>query len=121
MRKPTPPTTTVTLDAEGKILGRFASQVAYLLLGKNTPAYRPDVISGEKVIVLNASKIRVTGTKLLTKHYAHFSGYPGGLRETSLRDKLAKDPESVLITAVKRMLPDNRTRKFILKRLTVKA
>ncbi|MEK7570472.1 MAG: 50S ribosomal protein L13 [Patescibacteria group bacterium] len=121
MRKPTPPTTTITLDADGKVLGRFASLVAYTLLGKGTPSYRPDVISGEKVIITNASKIRVTGTKLLTKKYAHFSGYPGGLRETILRDKLAQDPTSVLITAIKRMLPQNRTRKFILKRLVVKA
>ncbi len=120
MRKPTPPTTTITIDASGKVLGRIASHVAYTLLGKNTPSYRPDVISGEKVIVENASKIRVTGRKLDQKIYAHFSGYPGGLRITPLKEKLQKDPTGVFTLAVKRMLPDNRSRKFILKRLTVK-
>ena len=110
----------MTIDASGKVLGRIASHVAYILLGKNTPSYRPDVISGEKVIVENVSKIRVTGRKLDQKIYAHFSGYPGGLRITPLKDKLKKDPIGMFTLAVKRMLPDNRTRKRLLTRLTVK-
>lgn len=120
MRKPSPPSSTVTLDASGKVLGRLASQVAHILRGKHLPTYRPDVISGEKVIVINASKIRVTGSKTTQKQYAHFSGYPGGLRLTSFKEKLKKDAEGLFTLAVKRMLPDNRTRKFLLKRLTVK-
>ncbi len=91
-----------------------------MLRGKHLPTYRPDVISGEKITVTNVRKVMVTGRKLDQKMYAHFSGYPGGLRQTSLKEKLAKDPEGVFTLAVKRMLPDNRTRKFILKRLTVK-
>ncbi|MEK7518686.1 MAG: 50S ribosomal protein L13 [Patescibacteria group bacterium] len=120
MRKPTPPTTTVTFDADGKVLGRLASQVAVALRGKNLPSFRPDVISGGKVIVTNASGIRVTGSKATTKMYAHFSGYPGGLRLTSFREKLKADPVGLFVLAVKRMLPDNRTRKILLTRLTVK-
>ncbi len=119
MRKPTPPSTTVTIDASGKVLGRLASHVAATLRGKHLPTFRPDVISGEKVIVTNVKKILVTGRKLDQKMYAHFSGYAGGLRQTSFKEKLEKDPVGLFTLAVKRMLPDNRTRKFILKRLTV--
>ncbi len=120
MRKPSPPQTIVTLDASGKVLGRFATQVAVHLMGKHRPSYRPDAITGDKVVVENAKKIMVTGNKLTQKHYHHFSGYAGGLRSTNLRDKLAKDPTSIITLAVKRMLPNNRQRALLLKRLTVK-
>lgn len=117
MPKPLISNKQVTIDASGKILGRLASQIAVVLRGKNLPSFRPDVISGVKVLVKNVSKILVTGDKYKQKKYAHFSGYAGGLRQTSLGEKMKKDPDSVLRLAVKRMLPDNRTRKKILKRL----
>ncbi|MFA6587676.1 MAG: 50S ribosomal protein L13 [Patescibacteria group bacterium] len=119
MRKPLVSNNQVVIDASGKILGRLASQVAVVLRGKNLPSFRPDVISGPKVLVKNFSKMLVTGDKYKQKMYAHFSGYAGGLRQTSLGEKMKKDPKAVLMLAVKRMLPDNRTRNKILKRLTI--
>ena len=120
MRKPNPPTTTITFDADGKVLGRLATQVAVALRGKNLPSFRPDTICGSKVVVTNASGIRVTGNKATDKMYGHFSGYAGGLRLTSFREKLKTDPVGLFTLAVKRMLPDNRTPKILLRRLTVK-
>lgn len=120
MPKPTPPQTTVTIDAAGKVLGRVATQAAIILRGKHKPTFRPDAITGEKVIIENALKVRLTGNKEQTKLYHHFSGYAGGLSSITFKDKLKKDPISVFNLAIKRMLPDNRQRKFILKRLTVK-
>lgn len=119
MPKPQISNTQTTIDASGKILGRVATQVAVILRGKHLPSFRPDVISGEKVLVKNVSKIVVTGNKIQNKKYAHFSGYAGGLRQTSYGEKLTKDPKAVFRLAVRRMLPDNRTRKKLMRRLII--
>jgi len=96
------------VDAEGKTLGRLATQIADTLRGKNKPAYTPHVDTGDFVIVVNAEKIRVTGKKLDQKIYYHHSGYPGGLRERTLREQLDRRPEEVLRKAVRGMLPKNK-------------
>jgi large subunit ribosomal protein L13 len=96
------------VDAEGKTLGRLATQIADLLRGKGKPQYTPHVDSGDFVIVVNAEKVHVTGDKLQQKIYYNHSGYPGGLRERTLAEQLKRRPEEVLRKAVKGMLPKNR-------------
>jgi large subunit ribosomal protein L13 len=96
------------VDAEGKTLGRLATQIADLLRGKGKPQYTPHVDSGDFVVVVNAEKVRVTGNKLEQKRYYRHSGYPGGLRERTLAEQLERRPEDVLRRAVKGMLPRNR-------------
>ena len=96
------------VDAEGKTLGRLASQVASVIRGKHKPSYSPHLDMGDYVIVVNAEKVRVTGDKLRQKMYYSHSGYPGGFRAVSLKDMLAKKPEAVIENAVKGMLPHNR-------------
>ena len=93
------------VDAEGQTLGRLASEVAKVLRGKNKPVYTPHVDTGDYVIVVNADKIAVTGKKLDQKIYYNHSDYVGGMRETTLKDMLAKKPEYVIEHAVKGMLP----------------
>ena len=93
------------VDADGMVLGRLASQVANILRGKNKPIYTPHVDTGDHVIIINASKIVLTGKKLDQKIYYHHSAYVGGMKETTLREMLAKKPERVLELAVKGMLP----------------
>ena len=93
------------VDATGCTLGRLASEVASVLRGKNKPTYTPHIDTGDYVIVINADKIAVTGKKLDQKIYYNHSDFPGGMRETTLREKLAKSPESVIELAVKGMLP----------------
>ena len=93
------------VDAEGKTLGRLASEVAKVLRGKNKPTYTPSMDTGDYVIVVNAEKITVTGKKLDDKVYYNHSGWVGGLKETTLREMLAKHPERVIEHAVKGMLP----------------
>ena len=93
------------IDATGLVLGRLASQVASILKGKNKPTYTPHVDTGDNVIVINAEKIKVTGKKMDQKVYYHHSDYVGGLKEATLREKLAKKPEQVIELAVKGMLP----------------
>ena len=93
------------VDAEGKNLGRMASQVAAILRGKNKPTYTPHVDCGDYVIIVNADKIKVTGKKLEQKIYYNHSDYVGGMRETTLKEMLAKKPERVIELAVKGMLP----------------
>ena len=93
------------VDAEGQTLGRLASEVAKVLRGKNKPVYTPHVDTGDYVIVVNAAKIAVTGKKLEQKIYYHHSDYVGGMKETTLREMLAKKPEKVVELAVKGMLP----------------
>jgi large subunit ribosomal protein L13 len=96
------------VDAEGKTLGRLATQIADMLRGKGKPEYTPHVDTGDFVVVVNAEKIVVTGNKLDDKIYYRHSGYPGGLKSRSLRDELARRPTEVLRKAVKGMLPRNR-------------
>lgn len=93
------------VDAEGMTLGRLASEVAKVLRGKNKPIFTPHMDTGDYVIVVNAEKVKVTGKKLDQKVYYHHSGYVGGLKETTLKEKLAKKPEQVIELAVKGMLP----------------
>ena len=93
------------VDAEGMTLGRLASEVAKVLRGKNKPIFTPHLDTGYYVIVVNAEKIKVTGKKLDQKIYYHHSDYVGGMKETTLREKLAKKPEEVVELAVKGMLP----------------
>ncbi|MBN2084767.1 MAG: 50S ribosomal protein L13 [Anaerolineales bacterium] len=109
------------IDAEGEVLGRLASKVAAVLIGKHKPTFTPGVEGGDGVIVINAQKIRVTGKKLVEKMYYHHSGYPGGMKSVSLRDQLAKHPDRVIRAAVWGMLPHNKRGKSIIKWLKVYA
>lgn len=109
----------VMIDAAGQTLGRLATEVATRLMGKDKPSYTPHTLSGDFVIVINATDIQVTGKKLTDKMYYRHSGYPGGLRETSLEEQLAKDPRQVIIHAVKGMLPKNKLADQMLLRLKV--
>ena len=93
------------VDAEGKTLGRLASEVAKVLRGKNKAIYTPHIDTGDYVIVVNAEKIKVTGKKLDQKIYYHHSDYVGGMKETTLKEMLANKPERVIELAVKGMLP----------------
>ena len=93
------------VDATGYTLGRLASEVAKVLRGKNKPVFTPHIDTGDYVIVVNADKIKVTGNKLDQKIYYHHSDYVGGMKETTLREMLAKKPEKVVELAVKGMLP----------------
>jgi len=109
------------INAEGKTLGRLASEIAKILKGKHKPIYSPHLDCGDYVIVINAEKIRVTGRKLDQKIYYRHSGYPGGLKSITLREQLAKHPERVIKAAVKGMLPKNRLGRKMLKKLKVYA
>ncbi len=109
------------VDAEDKILGRLATQIANHLRGKHKPEFAPHVDTGDFVVVVNAEKIKVTGAKLDQKKYYHYTGYVGGIREISLKDLLAKKPEDVIIKAVRGMLPKNRLGRAMLKKLKVYA
>jgi large subunit ribosomal protein L13 len=106
-------------DAEGKILGRLAAEIAKKLMGKNKVTYTPHIDGGDFVIVTNMEKIAVTGKKLTDKMYYNHSGFPGGLRERRLEEVLAKKPEEALMLAVKRMLPNNKLGREQLTRLRV--
>ena len=93
------------VDAEGQTLGRLSSGIASVLRGKNKPQFTPHVDTGDYVIVINADKIKVTGKKMNQKIYYHHSDYVGGMKETTLKEMLAKKPERVIELAVKGMLP----------------
>lgn len=107
------------VDASEAPLGRVASVIATKLIGKDKPSYTPHVDGGDFVVVINADKIVVTGNKLEAKTYYSYSGFPSGLKSINLRDKLAKDPASVIEAAVKGMLPKNKLTPERLKRLRV--
>ncbi len=109
------------VDAEGQTLGRLASRIAPILKGKHKPTYTPHLDCGDFVIIVNAEKVRVTGRKLDQKYYHHHSGYPGGLKSTSLRDQLGRYPERVLEAAVRGMLPKNKLGRRMIKKLKVYA
>ena len=109
------------VDAEGKTLGRLASEVANVLRGKNKPTYTPHIDTGDYVIVVNAEKIQVTGTKLDQKIYYHHSEYVGGMKEATLREMMQKKPEFVITHAVKGMLPKGPLGRQMLKKLHVYA
>lgn len=107
------------VDAEGKVLGRLATRIAMILRGKTKAIYTPHVDTGDQVIVINASKVAVTGRKLKQKLYRSYSGYPGGLKEKNLETMLKKKPEEVIIRAVKGMLPHNKLGRKMLRKLKV--
>lgn len=107
------------IDAEGKTLGRMATEIATILRGKNKPTFTPHVDGGDFVIVLNAGKVKLTGKKLDQKVYRYHTGYVGHLREIPYRRLLAEKPEEVIIHAVKGMLPKNRLRSNMMTRLRV--
>lgn len=107
------------VDAEGKTLGRLASEVAKVLSGKTKPIYTPHVDTGDFVIVINAEKIVLTGKKLEQKMYRTYSGYIGGLKETKYKDMVANKPELVITHAVKGMLPKNKIGRQMLTKLRV--
>ncbi len=107
------------VDAEGKVLGRLATRIAMILRGKTKAIYTPHVDTGDHVIVINASKVAVTGRKLKQKLYRSYSGYPGGLKEKNLETMLKKKPEEVIIRAVKGMLPHNKLGRKMLRKLKV--
>ena len=109
------------VDATGLTLGRLASEVAKVLRGKNKPEFTPHVDTGDYVIVINAEKIAVTGKKLDQKIYYHHSDYVGGMKETTLREMMAKKPERVIELAVKGMLPKGPLGRQMLKKLHVYA
>ena len=109
------------VDAEGKNLGRLASEVAKVLRGKNKPTFTPHIDTGDYVIVVNAAKVNVTGRKLDQKIYYHHSEYVGGMKETTLREMLAKKPEAVIEHAVKGMLPKGPIGSQMIKKLYVYA
>ena len=108
-------------DATGQTLGRLAAQIAHILHGKHKPVYSPSVDAGDYVIVVNAKRIRVTGRKLDQKIYYRHTGYPGGLRQITLRDQLRKHPARVVEHAVRGMLPKNRMGRRMFKKLKVYA
>nr|WP_221893463.1 50S ribosomal protein L13 [Cetobacterium sp. 2A] len=106
-------------DAEGKILGRLAAEIAKRLMGKDKVSYTPHIDGGDFVIVTNIEKVAVTGKKLTDKIYYNHSGFPGGLRERRLEEILAKNPKEALMLAVKRMLPKNKLGSEQLTRLRI--
>ncbi len=107
------------VDADGQTLGRLASQVARILMGKENPRYTPFLDTGDHVIVINAEKIRTTGVKAEQKRYHHYTGYPGGLRTEDYGKRLVRRPEAIIEAAVKRMLPKNKLAAHMLSKLNV--
>ena len=107
------------IDADGKILGRLATKVANLLRGKGKPQYVDFLDIGDFVVIINAEKIKVTGKKLEQKSYYSHSGYPGGIREKSLKELLETKPEDVIKKAVWGMIPKNKLNRAIHKKLKV--
>ena len=109
------------VDAEGQNLGRVAAQVSMVLMGKNKPTYTPHIDCGDNVIVINASKVNLTGKKLDNKIYYNHSGYTGGLRERTAREMKEKYPVEMVERAIKGMLPHNRLGRQMSKKLFVYA
>ncbi len=110
-----------TIDASGQVLGRMATQVARLLMGKHKPGYAAHMDTGDYVVVINAARVRVTGKKAKDKIYYRHSGYPGGLKEVPLEKMMATRPERVVEMAVEGMLPKNRLGRAMRKKLAVHA
>lgn len=110
---------TYIVDAQGKVLGRMAADIAQHLMGKHKPDYQPSVDAGDNVEVKNIAKFAVTGDKMEQKTYYRHTNYPGGIRQQSMREVFEKDPAEVLLKAVSRMLPKNKQRTERLKRLTI--
>ncbi len=107
------------VDLQDAILGRAAVQVADILRGKNKPIFTPHLDTGDHVVVVNAAGVRVTGNKRSLKKYYRYTGYPGGLRTRTFNDQMQKNPEDVVVKAVRGMLPKNRLGRKMLKKLHV--
>jgi len=109
------------VDAADKVLGRLASKVAVILMGKHRPEYTPHVDTGEYVIIVNAGKVRLTGKKWAQKQYDHYSGYPGGRKVRSANQVRRSHPDKMVREAVRRMLPKNRLGAHMLQKLKIYA
>jgi large subunit ribosomal protein L13 len=109
----------ILVDANDQGLGRLATQIAHYLMGKHKPTFTPGVDMGDAVVVINVSRLRLTQKRLEEKMYYRHSGYPGGLKTTSLKDMLARHPDRVIRAAVWGMLPHNRLGRVMLKRLKI--
>jgi large subunit ribosomal protein L13 len=107
------------VDAAGQPLGRLASRVARILIGKENPKYTPFIDTGDHVVVINADKVKITGMKTDQKFYHRYTGYPGGLRSEALNKRMARKPELVIEDAVSRMLPKNKLGKQMFTKLNV--
>ena len=107
------------IDANGKVLGRLASNVAKVLMGKNKPIYTPFIDTGDFVVIINAEKIFVTGKKMEDKIYYSHSGYLGGLKSRTLKEYIDKKPEDVIMLSVRRMLPKTKMGRKMLKKLKI--
>ncbi len=109
------------VDAEGMVLGRLATEIARMLQGRHKPEYTPFTDTGDFIVLINAEKIRVTGSKAEQKKYYRHSGYLGGIKETSYERMLATHPERIVLSAVKGMLPKNRLSRQMIKKLKIYA
>ncbi|KKR49141.1 MAG: 50S ribosomal protein L13 [Candidatus Magasanikbacteria bacterium GW2011_GWC2_40_17] len=110
---------TTILDAEGKILGRLVSEAAKILQGKNKPSYEPNTDCGDRVVIKNASKVKISGKKFSDKIYRHHTNHPGGLKEKTYKEVFAKDPREVIHLGIIKMLPKNKLRNRRLTRLVI--
>jgi large subunit ribosomal protein L13 len=111
----------LVVDAEGQVLGRLATVIARKLIGKDKPEYTPFLDCGDHIVVINAERVKLTGNKMEQKVYRHHSGFPGGLKEVSIRSLMARRPEEVIREAVLGMLPKNKLRARRAKKLRVYA
>lgn len=109
------------IDAENQIVGRMSTKIATVLRGKHKPSYTPHVDTGDYVIVINADKVRFTGSKMAQKEYITFSGYPGGQKKTTAKNLMAKKPTAIVEAAVKGMLPKNKLGRAMIKKMFVYA
>ena len=111
----------LVIDANGQVLGRLATAIARKLIGKDKPEYTPFLDCGDHIVVINAERVKLTGNKMDQKIYRHHSGYPGGLKEVSIRSLMQRRPEEVIREAVLGMLPKNKLRARRAKKLRVYA
>lgn len=109
------------IDANGQVLGRLATRIARMLIGKDKPSYTPFLDCGDHIVVINAERVKLTGNKMDQKMYRHHSGWPGGLKEVSIRALMQRRPEEVIREAVLGMLPKNKLRARRAKKLRVYA
>ena len=109
----------ILMDASDEGIGRLATQIAMYLIGKHKPTYTPGVGMGDFVVVINASKLKITGKRLDEKNYYHHSNYPGGLKTTNLRDQMKNRPDRVIRAAVWGMIPHNKLGRVLIKRLKI--
>jgi len=107
------------VDASGQTLGRLASRVATILMGKENPKYTPFLDTGDHVVIINAEKVKTTGMKAEQKKYQHYTGYPGGLRTEDFRKRFVRKPELIIEDAVKRMLPKTKLGRHMVSKLKI--